>query len=161
MMGAFGPPLPVTLMPSAPLRANRTTHSAAREQAEREALPAWCNVIAEQLQAARSNPPTTCLGSVQCAPSESGSAGYRPAAPNWWRPVRKHQSSTRIPPHRSARRKLTVRFPLVARASAAAMLSGRAASHALFSSRGPRLRSASAARNLDETLQVSPIRPAR
>jgi len=33
MMDAVGPPLPVTLMPSAPLRANRTTHSAAREQA--------------------------------------------------------------------------------------------------------------------------------
>jgi hypothetical protein len=41
------------------------------------------------------------------------------------------------------------------------MLSGRAASQALFSSRGPRLRSASAARNLDETLQVGPIRSAR
>jgi hypothetical protein len=53
----------------APAMISTPGHRASRRR-QREALPAWCNAIGEQLQAAQSNPPTTCLGSVQCAPSE-------------------------------------------------------------------------------------------
>jgi hypothetical protein len=64
----------------APAMISTPGHRASRRR-QREALPAWCNVIGEHLQAARSNPPTTCLGSVQCPPSESGSAGCKSAPP--------------------------------------------------------------------------------
>jgi hypothetical protein len=42
----------------APAMISTPGHRASRRR-QREALPTWCNVIGEQLQAARSNPPTT------------------------------------------------------------------------------------------------------
>jgi hypothetical protein len=59
----------------APAMISTPGHRASRRR-QREALPAWCNVIGEQLHAARSNPPHNPI-SVRCnaAPSESGSPG--------------------------------------------------------------------------------------
>ena len=59
----------------APAMISTPGHRASRRR-QGAALPAWCNVIGEQLQAARSNPPHNPI-SVRCnaAPSESGSPG--------------------------------------------------------------------------------------